>query len=236
MLSQLYNFETKLLKTKQNKTKTTPLTSPKSAWRTSHLLLLVVMVVVVRRLVRRCREVVRSIALVVHHIQATHSDGTRARGLWWETVGGEKRARHGHSRGFRRALPSQPSVPPYMPKRIQWPCRPVCMRTMRLPLRAPPAPPGATKWFKTICDKLYPTNGERRKSVVSAKFSKRFWLEEDSFPTVSLFLFWRGVIFRRGLGPFTHAHRGRACTEQLGVLQGTNTSREGSDPSGCTHS
>lgn len=34
------------------------------------------MVVVVRRLVRRCREVVRSIALVVHHIQATHSDGT----------------------------------------------------------------------------------------------------------------------------------------------------------------
>lgn len=45
----------------------------KVCW-TSHLLLLV-MVVVVRRLVRRCREVVRSIALVVHHIQATHSDG-----------------------------------------------------------------------------------------------------------------------------------------------------------------
>lgn len=33
------------------------------------------MVVIVRRLVRCCREVVRSIALVVHHIQATHSDG-----------------------------------------------------------------------------------------------------------------------------------------------------------------
>lgn len=38
-------------------------------------LLLLVMVVIVRRLVRRCGEVVRSIALVVHHIHATHSDG-----------------------------------------------------------------------------------------------------------------------------------------------------------------
>lgn len=36
----------------------------------SHLLL----VVAVRRLVRRCGEVGRSIALVVHHIQTTHSD------------------------------------------------------------------------------------------------------------------------------------------------------------------
>ena len=44
----------------------------------SHLLLLV-MVVVVCRLVRRCREVVRSIALVVHHIQATHSAKIRWR-------------------------------------------------------------------------------------------------------------------------------------------------------------
>jgi len=43
-------------------------------WRISHLLLLV-MLVIVRRLVCRCREVVRSIALVVHHIQATHSGG-----------------------------------------------------------------------------------------------------------------------------------------------------------------
>lgn len=39
----------------------------------SHLLLLL-MVVVARRLVRRSRKVVRSITLVVHHIQAAHSD------------------------------------------------------------------------------------------------------------------------------------------------------------------
>lgn len=39
----------------------------------SHLLLLL-MVVVARRLVRRSRKVVRAITLVVHHIQAAHSD------------------------------------------------------------------------------------------------------------------------------------------------------------------
>lgn len=50
---------------------------------------------------------------------------------------------------------------------------------MRLPLRAPPAPPGATKWIKTICDKLYPKNGEEEKEggkLVSDKFSDRLWL------------------------------------------------------------
>lgn len=43
----------------------------------SHLLLLL-MVVVARRFVRRSREVVRSITLVVHHIQAAHSDGAQS--------------------------------------------------------------------------------------------------------------------------------------------------------------
>lgn len=47
--------------------------SLKKARRVSHLLLLM-MVVVTRRLVRRSRKVVRSITLVVHHIQAAHSD------------------------------------------------------------------------------------------------------------------------------------------------------------------
>lgn len=74
---------------------------------------------------------------------------------------------------------------------------------MRLPLRAPPAPPGATKWIKTICDTLYPKNGEEEeeeKNLVPDKFSDRFWLGEDFFPLVSLFLFWRRVIFRKGWG------------------------------------
>lgn len=42
----------------------------------SHLLLLL-MVVVARRFVRRSRKVVRCITLMVHHIQAAHSDGAQ---------------------------------------------------------------------------------------------------------------------------------------------------------------
>lgn len=109
----------------------------KVAWGTSHLLLLLLLLlVVVRRLVSRCGEVVRSIALVVHHIQTTHSDGPEL------LVGRETRW------DLRRAVSPELSVPPYMPERIQWPCRPVCVQTMRVPLRAPPAPPGATNGSK----------------------------------------------------------------------------------------
>lgn len=83
----------------------------------SHLLLLVV-VVVVRRLVRSCREVVRSIALVVHHIQATHSDRPE-RLTTGESQRRETRTTTLHSWDFRLAVSSEPSVPPYMPKPIQ---------------------------------------------------------------------------------------------------------------------
>lgn len=50
--------------------------SLKKRRRASHLLLLL-MVVVAGRFVRRSRKVVRSITLVVHHIQAAHSDEAR---------------------------------------------------------------------------------------------------------------------------------------------------------------
>lgn len=143
----------------------------------SHLLLLV-MVVAVRRLVRRRREVVRSIALMVHHIQATHSDG-------------EGRRRNANARtpwDFRRAVSSKSSVPPYITKHVQWPCRPVCIHTMRLLLRAPPAPPGATKCFQTDETQTQ----QPKKKLFPEKFLGRFWLGEHSFP-LSLFLFWRGV-------------------------------------------
>lgn len=125
----------------------------KVLWWVSHLLLLVIWVIV-RRLVRRCREVVRSIALMVHHIQATHSDGPKR----LRTRESEERNAHKTAEGdspwdFRRAGSSEPSVPLYMPKRIQWPCRPVCIQTMRLPLCAPPAPTGATKSSKTLWHK-----------------------------------------------------------------------------------
>lgn len=55
-------------------------------------------VVVVGRLVRRCREVVRSIALVVHHIQATHSDGAERLRKVEKVVGGDARTQHSRGR------------------------------------------------------------------------------------------------------------------------------------------
>lgn len=101
--------------------------------RVSHLLLLVV---VVRRFVRSSWEVVRSIALVVHHIQAAHSDERERR-----ESPDERNARNTSESDapfdFRRAVSSSPPLPPYMPKRIQRPCRPVCIETMRFQLCAP---------------------------------------------------------------------------------------------------
>lgn len=150
----------------------------KVLWWVSHLLLLVIWVIICR-LVRRCWEVVRSIALMVHHIQATHSDGPKRLRRESEERNALNTAEGDSPWDFRRAGFSEPSVPPYMPKRIQWPCRPVCIQTMRLLLCAPPTPPGATKSSKT----LWHTHSMReKKKLLSDKFSDCFWLGENSFP------------------------------------------------------
>lgn len=216
-----------------------------------HLLLLLV-VVVVGRLVRRCcGQVVRSIALVVHHIQATHSD--RGAGRRWRSE--EERRAHSHTHThtdryarlcsgtarlwhFRRAVSSAPPLPPYKPRRAQWPCRP----TMRVQLCAPqqhhPGPHRGSKRRhrerEGETNTLYPKEEGKKKEktkLLSDKFSERFWLGESS----SL-CFGGELYLEKGLGPFTHAHPGEGPAWREHAWRGVHPGDCGAIPPGGAHS
>lgn len=161
------------------------------------------MVVVVRRLVRRCREVVRSIALVVHHIQATHSDGTErsVRQRQSEGRSAHNTATPETSDGLyplsHRCLHICPNA--YNGHVVQFAYR-QCASRCALDQHHP-GPRNGSKRYVTHCIlKMEKKKKKQNKKLVSDRFSDRFWLGEDFFPLVSLFLFWRRVIFRQGWG------------------------------------
>lgn len=150
-----------------------------------HLLLLL-MVVVARRLVRRSRKVVSSITLVVHHIQAAHSDEAQSS------------VRSSLRREARSLLPVHTGCTPgavgasiYAPT-----------HTMAMP--SDNAPPAARCAADTPGHK---TDGNGIKCILKMvgknifdRSSGRFCLRTDCFQPPDC-LFWRGVIFRKGWGP-----------------------------------
>lgn len=152
-----------------------------------HLLLLM-MVVVARRLVRRSGKVVRSITLVVHHIQAAHSDEARVFSKIQSEGGGS--VTPASSRGL-------------YPR--SWRCLHICPNAYnghavrqcasRCALRRwHPGPQKGSKRYK-----VYPQNGGKRIFFFD-RSSGRFCLRTDCFQPADC-LFWRGVIFRKGWGP-----------------------------------
>lgn len=186
-------------------------------WRVSHLLLLVVMVVIIGRLVRSCWEVVRSIALVVHHIQATHSDGAEL--LMWRREGRRRETAHNTTEGDSSLLWVQTCC-------ILWihRCLHICpnaynshvvqfaYRQCALLLCAPPAPPGATKWIKngmrqTHC--ILKKKKKKNSSLTSFQTSSD-WLSYPFPPSLSfcfggeLYLERAGAIYSRPPGKGLH--------------------------------
>lgn len=133
------------------------------------------MVVVVCRLVSRCREVVRSIALVVHHIQATHSDGAERseRQRKSEERSAQSTATPETSDGLyavsHRCLHICPNA--YNGHVVQFAYR-QCASRCALHQHHP----GPRRWIKTIRDKLYPKNGQKKNSSLTSFQTASDWM------------------------------------------------------------
>lgn len=141
------------------------------------------MVVVARRLVRRSRKVVRSITLVVHHIQAAHSDEVFSK-IQSEEARSLPRAHTGCTPGASGAS--------------------IYAQTHTMAMPSDNAPPAAhcaadTPGHKRDRNVIKSILKMVRKNIFD-RSSGRFCLRTDCFQPADC-LFWRGVIFRKGWGP-----------------------------------
>lgn len=121
--------------------------------------MLLLMVVVARRFVRRSRKVVRCITLMVHHIQAAHSDGAR------------RSVRSSGMREARSLLPVHTGCTPgAVGASIYAQTHTMAMPSDNEPPAAPPTP-RATEWIGTLCDKVYPKKKKLEEKNISDRSS-----------------------------------------------------------------